>query len=116
MVCMLFTCTSVPRLSNISDPRSSPASVGGPKRGRNTRTSKGTRTSLLAEVSTVEGGQGSKGSVKQGTDDGQDDEEGGEAVEEDDSRKKVAMQKDTSKGSRGTASKNSMARRSGRKR
>ena len=54
--------------------------------------------------------------MKQGTDDGQDDEEGGEAVEEDDSRKKVAMQKDTSKGSRGTASKNSMARRSGRKR
>ena len=113
---MLFTCTKVRRLSNVSDPRSSPASVGGPKKGRNTRTSKGARTSLLAEVSTVEGGQGSKGPVNRGTDDGQDDEEGGEAVEEDDNRNKAALQKDTSKGSKGSASKNSVARRSGRKR
>ena len=50
------------------------------------------------------------------TDDGQDDEEGGEAIEEDDNRNKAAMQKDTSKASRGSASKNSVARRSGRKR
>ena len=115
MVYMLFTCTKARRLNSISDPRSSPASVGGPRKGRNTRTSKGTRTSLLAEVSTVEGGSRSKGSVHRGTDDGQDDEEGGEGIEEDDNRNKAVM-KDTSKGSKGNVSKNSVARRSGRKR
>ena len=113
---MLFTYTKVQRLSNVSDPRSSPASVGGPRRGRNTRTSKGARSSLLAEVSTVEGGQGSKGPVNRVTDDGRDDEEGGEAVEEDDNLNKAAIEKDASKGPKGTASKNSVARRSGRKR
>ena len=55
--------------------------------------------------------------MKRVTDDGQDDEEGGEAVEEDENRNRAAtMQKDASKGSKGTASKNSVARRSGRKR
>ena len=98
------------------DPRSSPASTGGHKKGRNTRASKGTRTSLLAEVSTVGGGKENKESANQGTDDGQDDEEGGEAVEEDENDNKAATQKDTSKGSKGTASKSGVARRSGRKR
>ena len=92
-------------------------SVGGPKKGRNTRASKGTRTSLLAEVSTVGGRQGSKGSVDQGIDDSQkDEEEGGEAMEEDENDDKAAMLKDSSKASKGIASKNTASRRSGRKR
>lgn len=102
---------------NFPDPRSSPASISGHKLGRNTRTSKGTRTSLLAEVSTVGVRQGSKGSVDQGTDNGQkDDEEDGEAMEEDENDSKSATQKDTGKASKGAASKNNASRRSGRKR
>lgn len=102
---------------NLLDPRSSPASINGQKSGRNTRTSKGTRTSLLAEVSTIGGRQRSKGSVDQGTDDGQkDNEEEGEAMEEDENDSKVTTLKDDSKASKGAASKNNGSRRSGRKR
>ena len=102
---------------NSPDPRSSPASISGQKLGRNTRTSKGTRTSLLAEVSTVGGRQGSKGSVDQGTDDGQkDDEEDGEAIEEGENDSKAAMLKDARKLSKGAATKKNASRRSGRKR
>lgn len=52
-------------VDDTDDPRSSPASVGGQRRGRNTRASRGMRTSLLAEVSTVGERQGSKGSMNQ---------------------------------------------------
>ena len=101
----------------LPDPHSSPASISGQKLGRNTRTSKGTRTSLLAEVSTVGGRQGSKGSVDQGTDDGQkDDEDDGEAMEGDENDSKAATLRDTSKVSKGASSKNNASRRSGRKR
>ena len=55
--------------------------------------------------------------MDQGTDDGQKDEqEGGEAMAEDEHDSKAAMLKDTSKASKGTVSKNSATRRSGRKR
>ncbi|KAF6220585.1 hypothetical protein HO133_003018 [Letharia lupina] len=102
---------------NVPDPRSSPASISGQKISRNTRTSKGTRTSLLAEVSTIGGRQGSKGSVDQGTDDGQkDDEDDGEAMGEDENDSKAATLKDTSKASKGAAIKSNASRRSGRKR
>lgn len=104
-------------VDDTDDPRSSPASMSGQKMGRNTRTSKGTRTSLLAEVSTVGGRQGSKGSVGHGTEDGQkEDEEDGEAMEEDEEDGKAATPKDTSKASKGNASRNNASRRSGRKR
>lgn len=104
-------------VDDTDDPRSSPASIGGQRLGRNTRTSKGKRTSLLAEVSTVGVRQGSKGSVDQGTDDDQkDDEEDGEAMDEDENNSKSATQKDISKASKGAASKNNASRRSGRKR
>lgn len=54
--------------------------------------------------------------MDQGTDDGQkDDEEGGEAMEEDEKDIKAATPKDISKASKGTASKNTGSRRSGRK-
>lgn len=101
----------------IPDPRSSPASFGGQRVGRSTRTSKGARTSLLAEVSTVGGRHGSKGSVDQGTDNGQkDNEEAGEAIEEDENDNKAAMLKDSGRTSKGATSKNNVSRRSGRKR
>ena len=55
--------------------------------------------------------------MDQGTDNGQkDEEEVGEAMAEDEDDSKAAMLKDTSKASKGTASKNSVTRRSGRKR
>lgn len=115
MVCMLIDLHG--RLVNVPDPRSSPASISGQKISRNTRTSKGTRTSLLAEVSTIGGRQGSKGSVDQGTDDGQkDDEDDGEAMGEDENDSKAATLKDTSKASKGAAIKSNASRRSGRKR
>ena len=100
------------------DPRSSPASISGQKLGRATRTSKGARSSLLAEVSTVGERQESKGSVDQGTDEGQkDDEEDGVATEEDENDSKAAPTvKSTSKASKGAASKINGSRRSGRKR
>ena len=100
------------------DPRSSPASISGQKLGRTTRTSKGARTSLLAEVSTVGEGQESKGSMNQGADEGQNDnEEDGVATEEDENDSKAAPTvKSTSKASKGAASKTSGSRRSGRKR
>ncbi|KAM0797297.1 CT20 family protein [Usnea florida] len=105
-------------VDDTDDPRSSPASISGQKPGRTTRTSKGARTSLLAEVSTVEEGQESKGSMNQGADEGQnDDEEDGVATEEDENDSKAAPTvKSTSKASKGAASKISGARRSGRKR
>lgn len=54
--------------------------------------------------------------MDQGTDDGQrDDEEGGEAMEEDEKDVKAATPKDISKASKGAASKNTASRRSGRK-
>lgn len=103
--------------ADFPDPRSSPASISGQRLGRNTRTSKGTRTSLLAEVSMVGGRQGSKGSVDQGTDDGQkEDEEDGEAMEEDEGDIKAVRPKDTSKVSNRAASRNNVSRRSRRKR
>lgn len=91
--------------------------MSGQKVGRNTRTSKGTRTSLLAEVSTVGGRQGSKVSVDHATEDGQkEDEEDGEAMEEYDDDSKAATPKDTSKTPKGAASRTNASRRSGRKR
>ena len=100
------------------DPRSSPASTSGQKLGRTTRTSKGARTSLLAEVSTVGERQEVKGSMDQGADEGQkDDEEDGVATEEDENDSKAAPTvKTTSKASKGAASKINGSRRSGRKR
>ncbi len=104
-------------LENSPDPRSSPASISGQRLGRTTRTSKGTRTSLLAEVSTVGGRRGRRGSVDQGTEDGQkEDEEDGEAMEDDENDSKAVTLKDTSKASKRAASKNNASRRSGRKR
>ena len=102
-------------LAVFTDPRSSPASISGQKLSRNTRTSKGTRPSLLAEVSTVRGRQRSRGSVDQGTDDGQKDEnEDGEAMEGKKDSKATAPK--DNKVSKGAASKNPTSRRSGRKR
>ena len=102
------------------DPRSSPASVSGQRIGRNTRASKGTRTSLLAEVSTVGGRQGNKGSTERGPDEGQkEDEDGGDAMEEEENESKASVQKDASKVSKGPALKHNThntSRRSGRKR
>lgn len=73
--------------------------------------------SLLAEVSRVGERQGSKGSVDQGTDDGQkEDEEGGEAMDEYEDDSKAATPKDTSKPPKGVMSKTNASRRSGRKR
>ena len=72
---------------------------------------------MLAEVSTVGERQGSKGSVDHGTDDGQkEDEEVREGLEEDENDSKASTLKDTSKASKGAASKNNASRRSGRKR
>lgn len=72
---------------------------------------------MLAEVSTVGGRQESKGSVDQATDDGQkEDEEDREGLEEDENDSKPTTVKDTSKASKGAASKNNASRRSGRKR
>ena len=91
--------------------------MSGQKVGRNTRTSKGKRTSLLAEVSRIGGRQGSKGSVDHATEDGQkDDEENGEAMEDYDDDGKAATPKDTSKAPKGAASRSNASRRSGRKR
>ncbi len=115
MVCMLMYFHSWWGSVDFPDPRSSPASIIGQKIGRNTRASKGTRTSLLAEVSTVGGRQGSKGSVD--IDDGQKEgEDGGEAMEDDENDNRAAMLKDTSRASKGAASKSNASRRSGRKR
>ncbi|KAK3176544.1 hypothetical protein OEA41_007867 [Lepraria neglecta] len=96
-------------VEDTDDPRSSPASAHGQKGGRSTRASKGTRTSHLAEVSTLRGGSGSKASPDQGTEDEQkDEEEDGDAMDEDEDDSKAK----TSKTGAGKGS----TRRSGRKR